>query len=735
MSGNPKYGIPYDYLEIGVFNQQQVDFWKSAAEGTNPQSKIETFRAKKLYEEINVTPELCDTWFMDMFLKLLQKCSPEVGIYDCILSEAYNHGHRNMTVAQRNRIQLNAYELFESEKYWEKRFIVSFFNVSNHWYWYICDQFQSIIYFGDSFNQYSSLQNQRDIVPDFVRKLFTDHEMLLKMKTFKEHRFTFQAVKCPRQIVGDSTSCGPLACASIIAFLNRVYHDNFPIDRFGEPISSYESKNGKALKQRLVLSYVYGNFNQKMSAITYNTNSDIDMDLSIEEGKKENVQIAYASIEFSLPDASFFGNDVMPYDFSAGKNETEKQSDLAHNDPIAALTDFDPSYFPAPEPLGQNKVFVDCQLNPKWQFGSLQELLVTAAALLSNVNKKGSEKTEKIAPATTERLIAKAELIWKSIHGTVLGYRTFMKELSKIEKNPDDTMVPKSEQVLSHIKEVWRVTEKGYQRYLMYKSPNCPGPCIFKEVQSMKGRKPKNHSGKMMEKSTPKLLVYSPYDKETAKQNKGTKTWIKRIQPILAQTHCPQSLDVIVKAMTTSEDKEKASSIRQGIVHGCSAVQKRKAKFYKFDIPIGKKSKLYCGLIENYEYRHQVPQNVVLDEWGKPRIMWKEFVCNSPLSGCLTITIECQRRAFYVDDNNHLAARCSIPPGTVIEYQVNTQGEFYPDSLLLFMLNDSPNEGLHANCRISTFFGVSVLFVIAPIAADQLLVKEQVVFLPTFDLS
>lgn len=727
MFASPVFALPADYLKIGVFSDEQLSFFNNCVAGTNSESCIDEVHAKEFENEFQTKPGFCDSWFMDTFLRLLEKCSPEIGTFSCMLSQTYEG---SMAVSQRNRIQTSACNKFTSEKFVTKRFIVSFFNIMTHWYWYIYDQTQRVVFFGDAFNNYTSLSVGGGVAPGILRRLFDDFQTLVKLETGNYNAdYKFQAVECPRQATGDGTSCGQLACASVISFLSRVYHERIPVYQYSSPIQGYEGQNALFIKQRLVMSFAYGNFLQPLKLLTYNSDKIIELDSDANSSSEQIVQIGYAAIDFQFPDLSLLPDLTPP---PQAKKELRNVFDeiFSNDDIISTIADIDPSYFPQLEAPGQIKVFVDCHLNPEWQFATILELLVACSAVLSNVNKKGTEKIAKSRRATTEMLISTADLVWHHTRGSFLGWDVYQKELSRTHTNSDGTTVPNSKRSLVYVKDIWRVTQLGYDNYLKYKSQNQPGPCTFKEVQSMKGRKSKSFVEKQnSSKSATKLLTdYSPYENK----EKASRTWIKRIKPILEQTHCPHSLDTIVKSMTSAEEKEKVCSIRQGIIHGCKKMRSRAAKFYKFEVMVGKKPKLFCGLIENQRYEKQIPQNVSIDENGNECIIWREFIPGVPITGCLSIPVEYHRRVFSITDQLQLVARRPIYAGTLVEYEANAEGAFHATSMLNYMAKDNYEYVTPANLRQFTFFGVSVFLVTKDILPGELISSESFLALSSF---
>ena len=246
------FKVPADYLKVGLFTDAQKSHYQAIMNDEKVSSVLDSQKANAFWSEFfgQSGPDQCSSWFMDTFLRLLEETSEDIGALSCMFSETFDPNQTDAKFV--NRVSESAFSKIQRKKLYEKRFLVSFFNLNSHWHWYIIDNYQKVCYIGDSFNQHSYLENAQVHIqpPPLLRDLINSYRLGWKTLTGAQVSFETRAVICPAQAWGDATSCGQLACASVLAFLLRVFHDNWPIHRYAEPLSY--TNDPVFIKRRLV---------------------------------------------------------------------------------------------------------------------------------------------------------------------------------------------------------------------------------------------------------------------------------------------------------------------------------------------------------------------------------------------------------------------------------------------------------------------------------------------------
>lgn len=706
----PRFEIPPDYLQQGIFTDEQKKYYELVMTGERISDILGSTRATEFWDEFfgKSGPKQCNSWFMDAFLRILEASCDEVGALSCMFSETFQHNQDNAKFV--DQVSEIAFNKIQKEKLYEKRFLVSFFNINSHWHWYIIDNYQKICYIGDSFNQHAFIEGAHLHVqpPPLLRDIINSYRIGWKALTQAQVSFETRAVVCPSQAFGDSTSCGQYACASVLTFISRVFHDNLPVHRYAEPL--VYPNDPVFIKQRLVMSYAYCSFMQSLNLIVCES---AQAPIVIEDNGNDNnttcfraeVYVPSVQTEIELPPFQFpesFLVQITPPTFTK------------FQDPVSSLVSIQENYFHKKQSTAQSKVLIGCEINENWRFQSYPELLVAVVASYSNVNKKGvsTDKNPK-NQAMTDNVIAKAALIWNQQKNVLLDKLAWMAELNRTQYNTDLTKIDKAKRILVKSTGIWRVTQVGFDTYLKIEPPAFSGPCIYSEVQNCKGRKSKSNSQKILTKMQQLRLESTPYTKPVR-----TKTWIALVKEALSLTHCPLGLRTILDYVVRGTPEADLTAIRQGVNSGKKGVKKRAVEFYEVSVTVGKTERNYCGLITAQKYQKITPNNEVYTDSGKPCIVWKvflyrqdqnlEYTIPEEISGCLSIPEDCHCRVFSVDtDTNRLFTRLRLYCGTLIEKSCDINGQFSPTSMLNYATRTASavDENVEEYCH----FGVNVL--------------------------
>jgi hypothetical protein len=699
------FKVPNDYLKVGLFTDAQKSYYQSIMNAERNSTVLDSKRANLFWSEFfgGSGADQCNSWFMDTFLRLLEGASNDIGALSCMFSETFSSDQTDARFV--DRVSESAFDKIARKKLYEKRFLVSFFNLNSHWHWYIIDNVQKVCYIGDSFNQHAYLENAQEHVqpPPLLNSLLSSYRIAWKTLTGAQVTFKTRAVACPPQAFGDGISCGQLACASVIAFLSRVFHDNLPVHRYSEQL--LYPNDPVFIKRRLVMSFAYASFEQPLNLIIHET--AVPVPLAEDLGNNNNTTCFRTEVFVPCQQTDF---ELPPFQFPESLLvQAPAQTFTKFKDPVALLTSVQPNYFSKQQSVAKSKVLICCEINENWNFQSYTELLVAVVASCSNVNKKGvSTDSNPKNQAITDTIIAKAALIWEQQKHILLDRFAWKTELNRTQYNEDFTKIKKSERFLIKSNGIWRVTQVGFDTYLKVEAPNCVGPCIFSEVQNCKGRKSKSNKQKILTRMN-QLTLESPSRKHT---------WIDLVKDALHLTYVPLSLKVILDIVSRGTPQADLASIRQGVNNGKKAAKKRPIAFYEVNVTIGKTERTFCGLINAQQYRNITPSNEVYTETGKPCIVWKPFIYRldqnneytipEDVSASLSIPEDCHVRVFSVDTNtNRLYTRLKLFCGTIIEKSCDRDGALGANSMLNYM---SKIENIsESNVEEYVHFGIPVL--------------------------
>lgn len=721
------YWIAADYFKTGFWSEEQVQLFASVANGTRVASVSESGEHRGPYIRDSIAkayqnefqserPEQCSSAFMDTVLDMLEDSCEDVGKVSCMFSQSLERGQDPRFV---KKIQEATLAHFDRRKIHERRFLASFFNINNHWYWYVIDNIEKVCYTGDSFNQLAFLHEaQQQVIPQpLLASILRSYRDVWKYFTGQVAEFKTRAVQCPSQMERDSWSCGQLACASVISFIMRIHYEKLPQYRFAQPITNYDAKDAQFIKERLVMSFAHGDFKQVLTTVRFDysskpTRRDGDSPDVVSANNISCYKMELEDLPLPVPVAGDFLSSLEK--FWNDPNVTAKPTNPSYNDwvknPKDYLEKISPNYFAKSREVLRTKVFIQCGCNPHWLFRDQKELLVASVALHSNVKKKGNNSKTSVPlvnspdfhiynlPAIKENVIAFAAVKWLEQHGVLLDNQVWRTELKTLRGHS-----PRTERPLSKSKGVFKVTEYGFDHFLKSTSSTDPGPCIFIEVQNCKGRKKKSDTEKLKTRVEQRRLASTPYN-----QPVRDKPWIDIVKGAYATTHCPHTPKTVHAFLKQTQPVLNASlsQVRQGLISGKSSAVKRAAVFFDFEVQNGKSSITYGSLLTNYRYREMIPENATKDENGNPCIIWKNFVDQCDMTGCLAITPENYRRVFSIE-SVRLYTITKIYCGTLIEIEFARDNTVDSNSMMRF-INKTIDTQL-VNFENHIHFGLPVL--------------------------